>query len=214
MKPHRRRSPTLGQKPPEGAIVLFGGGDTDQWIHPDTKKGPAGPCRWTLTEGGAMQVSQGSIISKRKFKDVKVHLEFRSPFLPAKRGQGRGNSGVYLQGLYEVQILDSFGLEGLDNECGGIYKIARPRVNACLPPTEWQTYDITFTAPAFDDSGKKTRDAEITVVHNGITIHDAVNLPAITAGGLSDTEVPVGPLMLQDHGDQVEYRNVWLQRLD
>ena len=146
-----RLSPTLGAKPPKGAVVLFDGTSVGSWV----RKGGQ-PCRWKLVEGGAMEVAprSGGIISKRAFTDHKLHVEFRTPFEPKKRGQGRGNSGVYLQGRYEVQVLDSYGLEGRSNECGGVYGVGAPRVNMCAPPLQWQTYDITFTAPRFDQGGK------------------------------------------------------------
>ena len=127
------------------------------------------------------------------------HIEFRTPFVPTKRGQDRGNSGVYLLGRYEVQVLDTFGLEPADNFCGGIYSFATPAVDAVLPPLQWQTYDITFTAPSFNETGEKLTNATIHVVHNGMVIHDAVELGSGTPGGVSDQEAPTGPLLLQDH---------------
>ena len=143
-----RVSPTLGAEPPAGAIVLFNGKNFKQWKHTRKKPG-ADSVQWELLKGGAMEVKKGtgSIVTKKKFADFKLHVEFRTPFMPDARGQGRGNSGVYLQERYEVQVLDSYGLEGKDNECGGIYKIGAPMVNMCAPPTQWQTYDITFYAP-------------------------------------------------------------------
>jgi len=128
--------------------------------------------------------------------------------------QSRGNSGVYVQGRYEVQVLDSFAEPPADNYCGGIYKIAAPLVNACLPPGEWQTYDITFYAPRYDDSGKKIKNAQITVYHNGTLIHDKLELPHPTPGGVSETEAKTGPLYLQNHGDAVQYRNIWVEPLE
>ncbi|MBN2451656.1 MAG: DUF1080 domain-containing protein [Lentisphaeria bacterium] len=156
----------------------------------------------------------GSLVSREIFQDHRLHLEFRTPFMPAARGQGRGNSGVYLQGRYEVQILDSFGLEGLDNECGGIYRVARPRVNMCAPPTQWQTYDIDFRAPRFDADGRKTEPARITCRHNGVVIHQDLAIPGPTGGGSGDNLDQPGPLLLQDHGNPVQFRNIWVLPLE
>jgi hypothetical protein len=191
----KRKSPTLGKKPPEGAVVLFDGSSTDAWENPK------------LVDGkllGATNVS-----TKRKFGDHKLHIEFRTPFMPTARGQSRGNSGVYLQRRYEVQVLDSFGLEGKDNECGGIYSISEPAVNMCLPPLVWQTYDIEFSAARYDDNGKKVKNARITVKHNGFVIHDDVELPQETAG--QNKEGPEqGSLFMQDHSNPVVFRNIWI----
>jgi hypothetical protein len=155
----------------------------------------------------------GSIITKRKFKDFKLHLEFRTPFMPAARGQSRGNSGVYLQGRYEVQILDSYGLKGRHNASGGIYEIGTPLVNMCAPPLQWQSYDITFRAPRFDAAGKKVDDAQINVVHNGVTIHENLTVPRPTAVALDNNVREPGGIYLQDHGNEVQYRNIWLVEL-
>jgi hypothetical protein len=190
-----RKSPTLGAEPPEGAIVLFDGKSADAF---DGGR---------LTDDGLLR---NGATSKRKFQDCTVHLEFRTPYQPEDRGQGRGNSGCYLQGRYEVQILDSFGLEGQDNECGGIYTVAKPKVNMCLPPLAWQTYDIDYTAARFDADGKKTADAKLTVKHNGVLIHEDVSVPhATTAAPVAEGPEP-GPLYLQDHGNPVRYRNIWV----
>jgi hypothetical protein len=167
--------------------------------------------KWPIVEG-AMEIKAGAgnIVTKDRFKDFKLHIEFRTPFMPAARGQGRGNSGVYLQGRYEIQVLDSYGLEGVDNECGGIYKVGAPMVNMCLPPLQWQTYDIAFQAPRFDASGNKTQDAVVTVVHNGVTIHDRRKLPGPTGGAMDDRISEPGGIYLQDHGNPVRFRNIWL----
>jgi len=167
-------------------------------------------CRWKLLENGAMEVYEGGVISKHKFMDHQIHLEFRLPFMPDKEGQARANSGIYVQGRYEVQILDSFGLEGRDNECGGIYKVAAPRANACAPPLEWQTYDMFFRAPRFDASGNKTEDARISVAHNGVLIHEDLALPAPTPGGVGGEISEAGGLYIQDHGNPVWFRNIWV----
>ena len=191
-----RVSPTLGAKPPQGAVVLFDGTGVEHWV------------KGQMTEDGLLKVGTRS---KEVFQDFTLHLEFRTPFMPYSRGQARGNSGMYLQGRYEVQILDSFGLEGKDNECGGIYKAAAPRVNMCLPPPAWQTYDVDFTAAKFDESGKKTRNARVTVRHNGVVIHDGLEIPDMTPGGVLKTESPEpGPVFLQDHGNPVHFRNIWV----
>jgi hypothetical protein len=190
-----RKSPTLGATPPDGALVLFGGKNADAW------------------EGGKIDQRgflEAGTKSKQSFGDCTLHLEFMIPFKPAGRGQDRGNSGVYLQDRYEVQVLDSFGLKGENNECGGIYTVAKPRVNMCFPPLSWQTYDIDFEAARYDAEGKKTKNAVITVRHNGVLIHDRVEVPkTTTAAGRQEGAEP-GPIQLQNHGNPVFYRNIWI----
>jgi hypothetical protein len=132
------------------------------------------------------------------------------PFKPAARGQGRGNSGVYMVDHYEVQVLDSFGLEGKDNECGGIYTQKAPLVNMCLPPLQWQTYDIEFTNAEIDSQGKKVKNARITARHNGTLIHDGVEIARPTGGGDNRPEGTPGALRLQGHGNPLQYRNIWI----
>jgi hypothetical protein len=133
------------------------------------------------------------------------------PYQPYDRGQGRGNSGIYLQGRYEVQMLDSFGLEGKDNECGGIYEIRDPDLNMCFPPLQWQTYDIEFRQAEFDQRGKKTAPAQLTVRHNGVLIHKDVEVPRTTRAAPVGQEGPSHEFIhLQDHGNPVRYRNIWV----
>jgi hypothetical protein len=191
-----RKSPTLGTKAPAGATVVFDGKGVEK------------------LEGGKMTpdglLMQG-VTSKESFGDATWHIEFRLPYQPKDRGQGRGNSGAYIQGAYEIQMLDSFGLDGLNNECGGVYSVAAPAVNMCLPPLQWQTYDIDFTAPKYDGE-KKVSPARMTVRHNGVVIHENVAVNQITPGGTGGDEKRVkGPLHLQDHGNPVRYRNIWVQ---
>ena len=189
-----RKSPTLAAKPPKGAIVLFDGSSVDKFKNAK------------LSEDKLLIPRADSI---QRFSSHKLHIEFFLPFKPKARGQGRGNSGCYLQGRYEVQVLDSFGLEGKNNECGGVYSIKAPDLNMCYPPLSWQTYDIEFTAAKFKD-GKKLEDARMTVLHNGVNIHDNVKLPKrTTASPLPEGPEP-GYLHLQDHGNPVRYRNIWV----
>lgn len=205
-----RLSPNLGARPPEGAVALFDGTSLNGWERRDAKQ-RATPVAWKIIDG-ILEVAPGSgdIVTKRKFTDFQLHVEFRTPFMPEAREQARGNSGVYLQGRYEVQVLDSYGLKGEDNECGGIYKVGAPRINMCAPPGQWQSYDVTFRAPRFDTDGKKVKDALVTVVHNGTAIHENLLVPGPT-GGAVDTDVQLpGGILLQDHGNLVQYRNIWL----
>jgi hypothetical protein len=170
----------------------------------------SGGARWRLLEDGAVEFlpKSGSMVSNYEFGDGSLHVEFRTPFMFEARGQNRGNSGVYMQGRYEIQVLDSYALAGRDNECGGIYQLGKPLVNMCLPPGRWQSYDVDFTAPRFDADGNKTANAVITVRHNGVIIHDSLELSRAT-GGAMGKESAVGPLSLQDHGAPVQFRNVW-----
>jgi hypothetical protein len=195
--------PTLGMAPPEGAVSLFDGNNITNWERT--------PLHWCLTGDGAMEVCSSSFKTLEEYGSGLYHIEFRTPFMPSERGQARGNSGVYLLGRYEVQVLDTFGLEPADNFCGGIYSFATPIADAILPPLQWQTYDITFTAPTFDADGGKLTNARIHVLHNGIVVHDNVELGSGTPGGVSDKEATAGPLLLQDHGNQVRFRNIWFK---
>jgi len=191
-----RVSPALGLKPPSGAVVLFDGKSADAWT--GGKVTPEG-------------LLQAGTTTKEKFSDFTLHVEFRTPFKPTARGQSRGNSGVYLLGRYEVQILDSFGLEGKDNECGAIYRQKAPDLNACYPPLAWQTYDIDFQDARFDAAGQKLSGARITIRHNGVLIHKDYELTGPTGGGKRVGEHPgPGPIQLQGHGNPVAFRNIWL----
>jgi hypothetical protein len=196
------------QPAPKDAIVLFDGKNLDNW----TSARKAGPAAWKLLDGGVMEVNgTGDIKTKQEFDGAfKLHVEFRVPYMPKAKGQGRGNSGVYVQGRYEVQVLDSYGLKSQNNDCGAIYEVAAPRVNACKAPTVWQSYDIEFHAPKCEN-GKKVEPARITVFHNGVKIHEDVKIPVDnTRAGLGGDVCKPGPIMLQDHGNPVQFRNVWL----
>ncbi len=191
-----RKSSTLDAKAPEGALVLFDGGNADLWEHGHITEELS-----TLHAGTNLKEPIGP-------NGLKLHLEFRTSWMPQARGQARSNSGVYVDGRYEVQVLDSFGLEGKNNECGGIYGVQNPAVNMCFPPLAWQTYDIDFTPAKYDGQGSKTTNARITVLHNGVVIYDDFELPGGTPGYR-----PEGPgperLFLQGHGNKVQYRNIW-----
>ncbi|MBA62128.1 MAG: hypothetical protein CMJ76_07155 [Planctomycetaceae bacterium] len=193
-----RQSVTIGMPAPEQAVVLFDGQNTDNLI--DAK----------VTEDGLLMEG---VLTREVVKDFRLHLEFKTPFMPNSLGQSRGNSGVYIQRRYEVQVLDSFGLEGLHNECGGLYRQKPPTVNMAFPPLVWQTYDIQFRAARFNEAGEKTENAQITVYHNGIPVHEAYELTGKTGAGQPETPTRQ-PILLQNHSDPVRYRNIWLVHLE
>jgi hypothetical protein len=192
-----RQSRTLGANPPAGAVVLFDGSNCDAFVggHFD--------------ELNRNLLASGSKTKQADFQNYTLHVEFLLPFKPLGRGQDRANSGVYMQDRYEVQVLDSFGLKGLNNECGGIYSKTPPSVNMCFPPLVWQTYDIDFAAAKFDAEGRKTQNAVITVRHNDVTVHDKVEINGPTGGGKKEDPTG-GAIQLQGHGNPVCYRNVWI----
>ena len=197
----------LGAKPPEGAIVLFDGTDLSAWVKRDGKTDADWP-----VDDGIMTVGKGNIMTKKPFGDFQLHLEFNVPYMPNAKGQARGNSGVYLGGIYELQVLDSYGLKLQNNDCGAIYHQVVPKVNACKPPLQWQTYDVTFHK-AVREGDKVLKKARVTVIQNGITTIDDVEISPCPAGA-DNPEGEPGPLLLQDHGKSVQYRNIWIKPLD
>lgn len=200
---------SLAAEPPPGATVLFNGSDLEKWVHQDGRK--AG---WKLADGNAVEVvpGTGNLHTRQKFRDARFHIEFRTPEMPTKQGQARGNSGVYLQDRYEIQILDSstsLSEKAVDGN-GSIYKKTAPLINVSRPPMEWQTYDIDFRAPRFGTDGQKTANARVSVHHNGVLIHNNVEIPEPTGSAKKKGESPEPqPLVLQEHGDRVQFRNVW-----
>lgn len=205
-------------KPPPGAIVLFDGKDLSEWVRRRDGK----PAEWKVDNGYVEAVAgAGSLLSRRKFGDCRLHLEFWVPPMPTKFGQDRGNSGVYLQGRYEVQILDSFGVPPDRHSCGALYDLIAPARNACKPVGQWQTYDITFRAPRVtfcaprvDGQDKVIAAGEITVVQNGVMVIDRGHFDRVTDvkhGTAVDMDLgEPGPIQLQEHGAPVRFRNIWL----
>ncbi len=198
---------------PSDAIVLFDGTDLSEW------EGEDGPPAWEVRDGVLTVVPEtGTLRTKRAFGDVQLHLEWRTPTEIVGEGQGRGNSGVYLMDLYEVQILDSYDNRTYSNgQAGSIYKQFIPEVNASRPPGEWQSYDIIFSAPRFDTSGALVRPATMTVLHNGVLIQNHVTLLGPTAyRGEPEYKAHAAnlPLTLQDHTNPVSFRNIWVRELE
>ena len=202
----QRESPTLGAQPPAGAIVLFDGTHVDEWLD------------GRLLDDRLLDVGT---TSRRNFGSLLIHLEFVCPFMPTARGMHRGNSGIYVKREWEVQIVDSFGwhheshkFERLSKfgRSGGIHEMIGPRINMSFPPLSWQTYDIEFAMAEFDASGKKTSPATMTVRHNGVLIHDRYVLPPVPPGreASESKEGQRGPIFLQDHGNPVRFRNIWV----
>ncbi|HNY80371.1 MAG: DUF1080 domain-containing protein [Sedimentisphaerales bacterium] len=203
---------------PTDAVVLFDGTDASMANWTDTKGAPS---KWVAGDGYMESVKgAGYIQTKEQFGSCQLHVEFATPQRVAGSGQGRGNSGVFLQGQYEVQVLDSYDNKTYpDGQCGALYGRSVPLVNACRKPGEWQSYDIIYHRPFFGKDGKVTRKATFTVFHNGVLIHDHVELTGgtnwINAHAVTDYVVhgDKGPIQLQDHGNPVRYRNIWVREL-
>jgi hypothetical protein len=198
-------------KPPKGAIVLFDGKDLAGWTSMGGKPAP-----WKV-EDGYMQVApgKGDIRTKEKFgPDFKLHVEFWLPHMQGKKSQERANSGVYLQGRYEIQVLDSYHNDTYEKgECGAMYGIIGTSKNANKPPETWQTYDITFRSPRVDGDGKVTKPGRITEVFNGETVIDDAKFDKVTGGAMDEQMGRPGPIRLQDHGCKIRFRNIWLKPL-
>jgi hypothetical protein len=208
------RAPATPAPPPSDAIVLFGGRDLSEWRGVD-----GSPARWRV-RGGYMEVAAGTggLVTARTFGDVQLHLEWASPDPPKGSDQDRGNSGVFFMGMYEVQVLDSYGNTTYpDGQAGAIYGQYPPLVNASRPPGVWQSYDIVFRRPRFSADGSLLRPATMTVLHNGVLIHDAVTLTGPTANGSRpgfSRHPDRLPISLQDHAHPVRFRNIWVRELE
>jgi len=199
--------------PPSDAVVLFDGKDLSHW------QSPAGqPARWKIEEGAlVIAPGAGEIVSKDEFGNCQLHLEFAAPVPPRGRDQGRGNSGVMLFGRYEIQVLDSYqNLTYPDGQAAAIYGQYPPLVNASRPPGQWQTYDIIFEAPHFREDRSLESPAYVTMLHNGVLVHShtpLIGAMAYRAVGKYTPHGPKGPILLQDHGDPVRFRNIWVREL-
>jgi hypothetical protein len=207
----RADKPSAGPSaPPQGARVLFNGKDLSQW----TQLRSGQPATWSVKDG-YMVVGHGDIRTKETFgPDFKLHVEFWLPLMKGARSQARANSGVYLQGRYEVQVLDSYHNDTYaKGECGALYGLLGTSRNANRPPEEWQTFDITFHSPRVDTAGKVSMPGRITVVLNGETVIDNGEFDQVTGGALDQKLGEPGPIRLQDHGCRVRYRNIWLAPL-
>lgn len=216
--PGTASTPKKPGKAPSDAIVLFDGSAETFKNWTDTK---GRPTKWKLVDGALESVKKaGYIQTKQKFGSCQLHIEWAAPSIVKGKGQGRGNSGVYLMGHYEVQVLDSYNNPTYpDGQAGALYGRQKPLVNACRPPGQWQTYDIIFHRPTFDKNGKVKRKATFTVLHNGVLIQDNYTLHGGTnwKGPHAISEYSPHedrlPLQLQDHGNPVRFRNIWIREL-
>ncbi len=210
VKPGTFSTPERPGQPPADAIVLFDGKDLSKWQHKDGRD-----ATWKVDEG-VFIAGKGDIFTREEFGDVQLHLEFATP-PPRGNGQGRGNSGVFLMGLYELQILDCYeNLTYADGTIGAMYGQHPPLVNASRPPGEWQTYDIVFTAPRFKEDGSVESPAYMTAFLNGVLVqnHQAYRGPtAWKQVGRYTPHPPTGPISLQDHGNPMRFRNIWVRKL-
>jgi mono/diheme cytochrome c family protein len=200
LKKVERESPTLNLKAPAGAVVLFDG--SKETFDKQWQQGAK------MSDDNCLRVGCTSVPT---FQDYTLHAEFMLSYTPELKGQARSNSGIYHQGRYETQVLDSFGLEGKNNELGGIYEVSDPSLNMAFPPLRWQTYDVDFTAPRFDAQGKKIKNARLTVRLNGVIVQQDVEVPKPTRAAPNGKEtVEPGPIYIQDHGNPLHFRNIWV----
>jgi len=205
-------TPGQGTSSPSDAIILFDGTNLDEWTNKD------GDAAGWMVGDGAMTVKKGTGIvqTRRNFGSVQLHIEWRTPAEVVSEGQGRGNSGVFLNGIYEVQVLDSYNNRTYSNgQAASIYKQYMPLVNACKPPGEWQTYDIIYMQPQFNKDGVKVKSGTLTVIQNGILVQNNIEIKGTTPyiGLPKNPAHGDGPLLLQDHGNPVSYRNIWVREL-
>ena len=202
--------------PPSDAIVLFDGRNLDEWVHRGGQ-----PARWALARGAMVCNSgTGDVYSRRKIASAQIHVEFAVPHMPNAHDQARGNSGVYLQGRYEIQVLDSYRNPTYPNgACAALYGQYAPLVNASRPPEEWQSYDMVFHAPQCGSDGKVALPATLTLFHNGVLVQDHVTIKSPTAGNSGGALCEPAPLMLQDHYHPdvketfMRFRNIWYRPL-
>lgn len=206
--------PGEANNPPSDAIVLFDGTDLSKWINSSTGQ----PADWIINPDGSMTVKRdGGIETSEEFGSVQLHIEWKTPMEINGKGQGRGNSGVYFQKSYEIQVLDSYNNVTYSNgQAASVYKQSIPLVNASKPPGEWQTYDIIFNEPKYDKKGNRLKKGSFTVFHNGVLVQNNVEIQGTTEyrgyPKLRDIKTPKR-LYLQDHGNPVSYRNIWLRKL-
>jgi len=190
---------------PENAVQIFNNQDVSNWTQ---RNGDA--ANW-IVQDGVVAVNEGDIMTQERFADFFLHLEFMTPDMPDATGQAKGNSGVFLQGRYEIQVLDSYGIETPGKgDCGAIYDQYAPLVNACKPPLEWQTYDVCFRSARVSENGEVLEKTRLTVLQNGIVIHNNVELLGVTVLAIDEQVGNPGPILLQDHGNDVKYRNIWV----
>jgi len=208
----RAVTPGEGFAPPSDAIVLFDGSSADHWTHSDGSE-----VKWMVSDGiMTVKGGTGGIFTKEKFGDCQLHIEWRAPSVIQGEGQGRGNSGVFLQNRYEVQVLDSYQNRTYSNgQAGSVYKQTIPLANAMSPPGEWNRYDIIFKAPCFNEDGIRTAAGSVTVIHNGVLIQNNTEIKGTTEYiGLPLNEAHGDDVIqLQDHGNPVSYRNIWIRKL-
>ncbi|WP_262246674.1 3-keto-disaccharide hydrolase [Parapedobacter soli] len=213
-EPEPRVVTTLPDRAPSDAIVLFDGTSLNQWV---SRKDGSSPAEWTVSDGALTVVrGKGDIQTKQQFTDYQLHVEWRTPTEIVGESQGRGNSGIFMQGLYEVQVLDSYNNRTYSNgQAASLYKQRIPLVNATKAPGEWQTYDIIWTAPRFNADGILISKARVTVLHNGVLVQNNVELdgPTEYIGIPKYKAHGAGPIILQDHGNPVSFRNIWIRPL-
>lgn len=206
-------TPAENNAPPSDAIVLFDGKNLKEW----SSMGNNAAAEWNVADNSMTVVKgKGNIKTKREFGDIQLHLEWRTPSIIESKGQGRGNSGVFFQEKYEVQVLDNYENKTYSNgQAGSIYKQSIPLVNACKKPGEWQTYDIIFTAPKFNKDNIKVSSAFLTVIHNGVLVQNHVEVKGSTEyiGQPKNMAHGKASIMLQDHSNPVSYRNIWVREL-